>query len=290
MATQEELAELGLSREGATEPSAAEAAPEAAPAEPAAEEAPPPAPWEERGLRSPEDVWQSYTELERRFRERDDEVGQLRQFQQQALPILEQAARGMQQPADAPTHLPNGVPILTQEQMAELREVDPAAYADFAVQYRVFDMEQRFEQQLEERLAQRLGPLEKGHVNRGTQDALDYLNATFGDDVIHRNGSLVADLIRQDRAHYADPEHGGRRLAEAVALAEYQRQQGATQARPQGAAAPRPVHMEGGSGAAPTDGPPTTAADERAQIIDALMGPAPTTDAFGRPPGVDYYQ
>lgn len=277
---------------------AAEAADVGAPAtspetpEPAAE-APaeaPPQPWEERGLKTPDDVWKSYTEMERRFRERDDEVGQLRQFQERAMPILEQAARGMQGPQEVPTHLPNGVPILTSEQMQQLREEDPSAYADFAVAYRMFDLEQKFEERMAGVLDQRLSPLEKGHVNRGTQDALDYLNQTFGDDVIHRNGELVADLIRRDRAHYADPENGGRRLAEAVALAEYQRQTGGAPGQPQAASSPRPVHVEGGSGAAPPAAAPETPQDARRVILDELLGQAPQPDRFGSPIGTDYLQ
>lgn len=251
---------------------------------PAPEEVPQ---WQQYGFKSPEAMWDAYNNLNTRFNERNDEVGDLRKRVQQ----FEEYAQAIAQPQEQANFLPDGTPILTQDQLVELRDEDPGTYADLMVRYRTADMEAR----MEDLIRQRLEPLERAHIDRGSRDVLHGLQAEIGDEIVLRHADLIGDLIKQDRAHYADPKTGVRRLREAVESAEYRSMRtGDTPTPParrsgNGAEAPRDVHVEGGSGAAPSGPNQGQPADERLQAIHELLGEAPEPDAFGGVPlGVDY--
>jgi hypothetical protein len=234
----------------ATEEASADNEQPAQPELPAPEATPEEIPqWQQYGFKSPEAMWDAYSNLNSRFNERNDEVGELRKRVAQ----FEEYAQQIQQPQEQSQFLPDGTPILTQEQLVELREEDPGTYADLMVRYRTADMEAR----MEDMIRQRLAPIEQAHIQRGSKDVLSGLQAEIGDDVVLRHADLIGQLIRDDRAHYADPKTGVRRLREAVESAEYRALQGGGSPTPQppgnGQPAPRDVHVEGGSGAAPSD-------------------------------------
>jgi len=268
--------------EAENEQTSIEAPAEAETPEPEPQPAPP---WAAEGFKDAESVYQSYVNLRDRFNERNDEVGDLRRRVNE----FEQFAQQVAQPQPQANFLPDGTPILSQEQLVELREEDPGLYADVMVRYRMADYEARMEDMIRERLE----PLQRAHVDRGARDTLDSLNAEIGDETVIKHADLIGKLIKDDRAHYAHPQHGVRRLKEAVLAAEYlAARDGGTPAQTRttgNGQAPRDVHVEGGSGAAPAGGASASEPDLRLQAIHELLGDTPTSDEFGGIPlGTDY--
>lgn len=259
---------------------------EAAPTEPAADGQPEQqqADWEadQRFGGDPAKVYKSYRELESKLGSRDEqtaaELEELRRFRQQAEPVL----LAQHQPEPEPmTALPDGTPILSQEQLMSLRDEDPAQYADFMIAYHTFAVEQK----MERRLTQIVGPLRAAQVDTATQATLDHLNHDLGDEVIARNAPLITKLITEDREHYAHPQHGMRRLREAIIAAEWDAANGGQQQRQQprnaqGQFAPADTYVEGGSGAQPPQSGSTTPIDpEEKALLDSLTYQRPVDEA-----------
>lgn len=262
----------------AAEPVAAEPEGQAAEAAPAPAE-PVQHPWAER-FKSEDELWRGYQNLEAKFRERDDELGQLRQFQQQAAPVLQQFAQQQQhQPQYGQQQqdtLPDGTVLIEPaalEQAVEdgrISELQASMiWADQQAKVHAFAAAGQFRDELE--------PLRAAHIDRGARDILETVRQELGDDTVAANAELVARLLREDRAHYADPKHGGRRLKEAIVTAAWERErQGGT---PKAQNEPiRDVHVEGGSGAQPQSAGGTRLSPEEQEIVDSLTWSRPVDE------------
>lgn len=231
----------------------------------------------------PEKVWGSYKELEKTLGKQGAELGELRQFRQQVEPILQQ-----QQPQQGqPDALPDGTPYYDLQTLqgfvenGDMTEFAANAYwADQQAKIYAYEMAQGLMGQFQ----QTVEPLRAAHIDRGARDTLDELNAALGDDVVARNQHLIAELIQTDREHYAHPQHGSRRLQEAVIAAEWRASQnGGTRQQPRTASgqfAARDTYVEGGSGAQPTvaGGTPGDPADR--ELIETLVS-QPKVDEMG---------
>ncbi len=233
------------------------------------------APWEADGFKTPDAVYQSYQELQRKFRERDGEIGELRKFREQAEPVINQYQQQQyQQPAGQQPQLPDGTPIFEFAYLQQM--VDDGQLSEFQANGIWAEQQAKvtaatLTSHVEQMMAERLGPLQAAHVDRGARDTLDQLNASLGDDVVARNSEMIADLITADRAHYADPKHGARRLREAVISAEWDRQNGTgTRQQPRndaGQFAPADTYIEGGSSAQPPPAAGGTRLDPEEQAL-----------------------
>lgn len=245
------------------------ARPESAPDgdQPESGEAPPEAPEQQpewmtdpRFGGDPEKVWASYKEAEKKIGQQGQELGEHRQWRQQVEPYLQQQQQQYQQPDPGQgQYLPDGTPIYdlpTLKQFVDNGDLDEfsamAIYSDQQAKLYAAEVGQALQGQFQ----QTLQPLQAANIDRGARDTLDELNAALGDDVVARNSGYIAELIRTDRAHFADPQHGSRRLQEAVIANEWRAQQaGGGQQRPRaanGQFAASDTYVEGGSGAQPT--------------------------------------
>jgi len=281
-----EEAEKAAAGRQVAEPAAAEQTDEGEPEGDASPE------WEadERFKGDPTKLYGSYRELEsmlgRRNEEQQAELEELRRFRQQAEPLLFERQQPAQ-PQVAPTALPNGTPILSEGELSDLRDSDPGRYTDLMLEYQAFALQA----QMEERLNQAFGPLHAREVDRGARDTLDQLNAELGDEVVARHAQTISRLIREDREHFAHPQHGTRRLRDAIIAAEWEQSRtGAPPAparprRADGTYAPRDVHVEGGSGVQPPSAGQTPLTDEEREdqeLIESLTA-QPRVDEYGVP-------
>ena len=273
----EEAADMQAAEAAVSPPSAdnePQAPEDAAPAEEQPE-------WQQRGFRSAEDMWKSYQNLEAKFRERDNEIGELRKFQRQ----VEAQMQAQQQPQGAHA-FPDGTPIYDAQTIQSA--VDEGTITELQASMIWSEQAARLQaMELEQRMQQQFQPIRDSYVNLGAQSTLDGLNAAVGDDVVARHAPLVAQLLEQDREHYAHPQHGVRRLTEAVKSAEFDYQHGGgQQAQPRnqdGTFAPRDVIVEGGSGAQGPVTPGATRLDpEEQQLIQSLI-PQKAMDEAGIP-------
>ena len=247
------------------------------PAEPAAQ-APTP-PWVDKGFQTPEAVFESWQQLQRKMSEQGDELGQLRAFKQQ----VEQAASPQQgQGFGGIQQLPDGTPILGQDALAELAMENPLAAADLMARYRTFDLEQRMEQ----RFAERLAPMEKQTNEVFAQRAIDIVKAEVGDELLAKHKQVVIDALNADPDHFTDPQTRARRMADVILSAEFRsaRNPQQQQARDeQGRFVPNPAQPAGATYAsAPNAQTPNLTPEE--QEIEALQNWRPPEDFFGRIP------
>jgi hypothetical protein len=204
------------------------------------------APWAQHGFKSPEAVFQAWQNASQKINEQGQELGQLRQLQRD-MAAQQQQMHPTQQQQQQET-FPDGTPIFSFEQVQEA--VDNGLLTEVQANGVLAEQAARVQAiQMEERIMQRLAPIEAANMNRGAQDALDELNVALGDDVVARHADMIGRLITEDRAHYAHPQHGRRRLLEAVKSAEWDYQSGGGQAvrvtRTAGSRRPTPTSREG---------------------------------------------
>jgi hypothetical protein len=239
------------------------------------------APWAQHGFKSPEAVFQAWQNASQKINEQGQELGQLRQLQRDM---------ASQQQQMHPTHqqqetFPDGTPIFSFEQVQEA--VDNGLLTEVQANGVLAEQAARVQAiQMEERIMQRLAPIEAANMNRGAQDALDELNVALGDDVVARHADMIGRLITEDRAHYAHPQHGRRRLLEAVKSAEWDYQAGGSQGRPRdqsGRVAPADTYVEGGSSAQPNVKAGGTRLDADEQELLATLVPQVPVDEAGIP-------
>jgi hypothetical protein len=240
------------------------------------------APWAQHGFKSPEAVFQAWQNASQKINEQGQELGQLRQLQR------DMAAQQQQM---HPTHqqqetFPDGTPIFSFEQVQEA--VDNGLLTEVQANGVLAEQAARREaMQMEERIMQRLAPLEASRIQQGAQHTLDELNVALGDDVIHRHQDLIARLVTEDREHFAHPQHGSRRLIEAVKSAEWDYQTGTgTQQQPrdqQGRFAPADTYVEGGSSAQPHVKAGGTRLDADEQELLSTLVPQKRVDEAGIP-------
>jgi len=233
----------------------------------------------------PEKIWASYKEAERKIGQQGGELGELRQFRQQVEPILQQQYQTDPQQGNL---LPDGSPYYDLDTLqkfvdeGQMTEFAANAYwADQQAKLYAFEMAQGLQGQFQ----QTLQPLQAREIDRGARDTLDELNAALGDDVVARNQAYIAELIRSDREHFAHPQHGARRLQEAVIAAEWRASQagGQQQQRPRaanGQFAARDTYVEGGSGAQPTPAGGTSGDPADRELIETLVS-QPNVDEMG---------
>jgi hypothetical protein len=180
---------------------------------------------------------------------------------------------------------PDGTPIFSFEQVQEA--VDNGLLTEVQANGVLAEQAARVQAiQMEERIMQRLAPIEAANMNRGAQDALDELNVALGDDVVARHADMIGRLITEDRAHYAHPQHGRRRLLEAVKSAEWDYQSGGGQDRPRdqnGRLAPADTYVEGGSSAQPHVKAGGTRLDADEQELLSTLIPQRMVDEAGIP-------
>jgi hypothetical protein len=240
------------------------------------------APWAQHGFKSPEAVFQAWQNASQKINEQGQELGQLRQLQRDMAAQQQQMHPGVQQQQEA---FPDGTPIFSFEQIQEA--VDQGLLTEVQANGVLAEQAARVQAiQMEERIMQRLAPIEAANMNRGAQDALDELNVALGDDVVARHADMIGRLITEDRAHYAHPQHGRRRLLEAVKSAEWDYQAGGGQDRPRdqsGRFAPADTYVEGGSSAQPNVKAGGTRLDADEQELLSSLVPQRMVDEAGIP-------
>jgi hypothetical protein len=241
-------------------------------------------PWRQAGFRDPEAVWNSYQNMQQKFRERDEEIGELRRFQREVSQQMQQAQQPQHQQQQAT--LSDGTPYYELETLQSW--VDSGDMTEFTASAIWADQQAKLhaEQMVSQVVQQRLAPLEQARIHQGAQQTLDELNVALGDDVIHRHQDLISQLITQDREHYAHPQHGSRRLIEAVKSAEwdYQTGTGSQQPRdPNGRFAPADTYVEGGSSAQPHVKAGGTRLDADEQELISSLVPQRVVDEAGVP-------
>jgi hypothetical protein len=241
------------------------------------------APWAQHGFKSPEAVFQAWQNASQKINEQGQELGQLRQLQRD-MAAQQQQMHPTQQQQQQET-FPDGTPIFSFEQVQEA--VDNGLLTEVQANGVLAEQAARVQAiQMEERIMQRLAPIEAANMNRGAQDALDELNVALGDDVVARHADMIGRLITEDRAHYAHPQHGRRRLLEAVKSAEWDYQSGGGQDRPRdqnGRLAPADTYVEGGSSAQPHVKAGGTRLDADEQELLSTLIPQRMVDEAGIP-------
>lgn len=216
-------------------------------------------------FRSPEELEQSYIQLQSRLGEMGNELGQLRQ-------LVSQAQQPQQQQQD------QGMTVEEWQEWALESPFEAHQYLAQSV------MEQRLAQVMQAQ-QQQLAPVFETVNQQAASHALDTLKAEFGDDVVKRNREALAERLTKDEGYFIDPGTRLERLREALAAAEWRRGREAQSSRPRrenGRYAPRAAHVEGGSTPQPSE-----ATDERDPIVREMDEAAPIRDAFGsvpRPP------
>jgi hypothetical protein len=240
------------------------------------------APWAQHGFKSPEAVFQAWQNASQKINEQGQELGQLRQLQRDMAAQQQQQHPGVQQQQET---FPDGTPIFSFEQVQEA--VDNGLLTEVQANGVLAEQAARVQAiQMEERIMQRLAPIEAANMNRGAQDALDELNVALGDDVVARHADMIGRLITEDRAHYAHPQHGRRRLLEAVKSAEWDYQATGGQDRPRdqaGRFAPADTYVEGGSSAQPNVKAGGTRLDADEQELLSTLVPQRMVDEAGIP-------
>jgi hypothetical protein len=241
------------------------------------------APWAQHGFKSPEAVFQAWQNASQKINEQGQELGQLRQLQRD-MAAQQQQMHPTQQQQQQET-FPDGTPIFSFEQVQEA--VDNGLLTEVQANGVLAEQAARVQAiQMEERIMQRLAPIEAANMNRGAQDALDELNVALGDDVVARHADMIGRLITEDRAHYAHPQHGRRRLLEAVKSAEWDYQSGAGQGQARdesGRFAPADTYVEGGSSAQPHVKAGGTRLDADEQELLSTLIPQRMVDEAGIP-------
>lgn len=241
--------------------------------------------WQRYGFKSPEAMWKSFQEANSKIQDQGRELGELRAFQREAAQTLQQIQQGQQPQAQQGQTLPDGSPYYDPAQLrawVNEGELDPFDAAMILVnQQTTLAQHQALDQ-----FGQRLAPLEAMSRDRGLRDTLDDLNAKLGDDVVARNAEYIGELLQQDRDHFAHPQHGARRLREAIIAAEWDRQNGVPDARPrdeQGRFAPADTYVEGGSSAQGPQRSARNAGDPEEQALVASLTTPRPVDEMGIP-------
>jgi hypothetical protein len=135
------------------------------------------APWAQHGFKSPEAVFQAWQNASQKINEQGQELGQLRQLQRDMAAQQQQQHPGVQQQQEA---FPDGTPIFSFEQIQEA--VDNGLLTEVQANGVLAEQAARVQAiQMEERIMQRLAPIEAANMNRGAQDALDELNVAEWD-------------------------------------------------------------------------------------------------------------
>jgi hypothetical protein len=249
--------------------------------EPEAESAEDQPPWAQHGFRDPEAVYQAWQNASQKIQEQGAELGELRQLQRNMATQQQQQQPAYQQQET----FPDGTPIFSPDQVQEA--IENGILTDVQGQAVMAEQAARIQAiAMEERIMQRLAPLEQARMHQGAQNTLDELNVAVGDDVAARHHDLIARLITEDRAHYAHPQHGSRRLIEAVKSAEWDLQTGAGSQQPrdqQGRYAPADTYVEGGSSAQPHVKAGATRLDPEDQGLISSLVPQRAVDEAGIP-------
>lgn len=231
--------------------------------------------------------YKTVEEFERGFQEGErfrgqqaNEIGQLRQRLEQLESMQQAEPTGPALPQGR-EFLPDGTPILSMQELQELRDEDPYTAARLEGKYELFQARYEMEQQQAERNA----PIVQMTNDLVARTALETLRDRVGDDLLTAHKDALAEAMTNDPTYFEDVKTRVTRMEWVVRAAAQQAGTGTGgQVRDaQGRFAGPDVHTEGGSGAAPAGrGAQDMTPEERE--LQELLDYAPQKDTFGEKP------
>lgn len=222
-----------------------------------------------------EELERAYTEAQSLIGRQGNELGQLKQQvgQPQQQPDQQQFDQNQRQ------FLEDGTPILTQEELAELRDEDPYTAARLEAKYDLAIERIRLEQEF----AQRNEPFLQVMNDLASKNAIDTLRERVGDDLLNTYKSELAQAMETSPQMFADMSTRVPIMEMTIRAAAQRDQQGGSSSQPRqadGRFAPG-VHVEGGSGAQPAPTGGQVAMSDEDREIAALKAWKPKSDALG---------
>lgn len=219
----------------------------------------------------------AYQQLDREYGQQGDRLGKQVAALEAQLSELQMNLEPEPQNGGGPQ---NGLPDMPLDQLQEWFDENPAQ----ATAFLIAQGQEMLLAQIDERLNERLTPIETNVGRTTASTVMDGLKKALGDDVVARNAQSLVDLQKSDPGFFkGDPQQVFQRMKTAVLAAEHEAGRGAST---NGAAASKKdVAVEGGSsGRNPQNGTTEGSGDpEIDEFLAALDEPGVKLTPWGTP-------